>query len=442
MSTATPANPGLRPWLIWMAGALVYLMAVFHRTSFGVAGLDALERFGVGAAVLSTFTVLQVGVYAGMQIPTGLLVDRYGPRRVLTAALLFLGTGQILLAVATSYPLGLLARGVLGFGDAMTFLSVLRLAAGHFPARRYAVVTSLTAALGFVGNLAATVPLTLLLQGPGWTPTFLTAGLVSVAYIGVVLWRVKDLPGVRSVPVTGKLGFSSLGRQVATSLRQPGTRLGFWVHFSTMFAPNVLALLWAMPYLVQGQGIRPAAASAMLIVFVLGGLVGGPLFGALIGRHPVVRMPVVCGYLAGAAVAWAVLLSWPGTLPAPVLILLFAWIALGGPISLTAFALARDYNPIDRVGTATGITNAGGFGATAIAALAIGALLDLSGGNFRIAFGAIVVMLAFGTVRTLVWWRRARAVVLNAQALGEEVPVRIRARRWDSRERRPDTVGR
>src|SRR5699024_5126856 len=110
---------------------------MFHRTSFGVAGLQAAERFDVGPAALSTFTVLQVAVYAVMQIPTGMLVDRFGPRKVLTAALLFLGLGQVLLAVATAYPVGLLARGVLGFGDALTFVSVLRLAAAHFSGRRY-----------------------------------------------------------------------------------------------------------------------------------------------------------------------------------------------------------------------------------------------------------------------------------------------------------------
>lgn len=430
----TAVRPNLRTWLIWGAGAAVYLMAVFHRASFGVAGLDALDRFGVGAAVLSTFTVLQVGVYAGMQIPTGLLVDRYGPRRILTAALLFLGTGQILLAVAESYPLGLIARGVVGFGDAMTFLSVLRLVAAHFPARQYPMVTSLTAALGFAGNLAATVPLTLLLDGPGWTPTFLAVGVITVGYIVIVQWRVKDLPEGRAAPPRRRVGFAELGRQVAHAWRRPGTRLGFWVHFSTMFAPNVLALLWGMPFLVQAQGIRPAAASAMLIVFVFGGLIGGPLFGTLIGSRPALRMPLVGVYLGGAAVVWGVLLSWPGRIPPVLLVAMFGFIALGGPMSLTGFALARDYNPLHRVGTATGVVNAGGFGATAIAALAIGIALDLTGGNFRLALLTIVVMLAWGTVRTLVWWRRARAEILAAQALGEEVPVRIRHRRWDFRE--------
>ena len=141
-----------RAWLIWSTAVVVYIAALFHRTSLGVASLEASERFHLGPAALGTFTVLQVAVYALMQVPTGMLVDRYGARRVLTVAALLMGVGQLLFAFATSYPLGLLARAVLGVGDAMTFVSVLRLVAAHFSARRYATVASFTSAIGALGN--------------------------------------------------------------------------------------------------------------------------------------------------------------------------------------------------------------------------------------------------------------------------------------------------
>src|SRR2546429_9153879 len=120
-----------------MIGLFVYIAAVFHRTSLGVASLEAAQRFHVGPAALGVFTVLQVGLYALMQVPTGLLVDHFGPRRILTIAAVLLGLGQLLFAIAASYPLGPLPRAVLGIGDALTFVSVLPLVAGHFPARRH-----------------------------------------------------------------------------------------------------------------------------------------------------------------------------------------------------------------------------------------------------------------------------------------------------------------
>ncbi len=337
-----------RSWSIWLAAVTVYLLAVFHRTSFGVAGLQAAERFGVGAAALGTFTVLQVGVYAAMQIPTGVLVDRYGPRRVLIAAVLFLGAGQLLLGFAHSYGLGLLARGVLGFGDALTFVSVLRLVAAHFPGRQYTLLTSFTAAVGYIGNLAATVPLSLVLDGAGWTWTFLVVGGVTVLYTAVVALRVRDVPAGVVVPVREHVPPRELAHRVAEAWRTPGTRLGFWVHFSTMFAPNALTLLWGVPWLVQGQGQSKATASAMLTVFVFGSMAGGPLLGSVIGRHPSLRMPLVGGYIGGAVAVWAVLLGWPGQVPVAVLVPAFALLALGGPASMIGFALARDYNPLSR----------------------------------------------------------------------------------------------
>ena len=421
-----------RSWLIWLSAVTVYLLAVFHRTSFGVAGLQAAERFGVGAAALGTFTVLQVGVYAAMQIPTGVLVDRYGPRRVLTVAVLVLGAGQLLLGVAHSYGLGLVARGVLGLGDALTFVSVLRLVAAHFPGRQYALLTSFTAAVGYIGNLAATVPLSLLLDSAGWTPTFLAVGAITVLYTVVVTLRVRDVPAGEQPAVREAVRPGELAHQVAEAWRTPGTRLGFWVHFSTMFAPNALTLLWGVPWLVQGQGQSKATASALLTVFVFGSMAGGPLLGGLIGRRPSLRMPLVGGYIGGAALLWAVLLSWPGQVPVALLVPAFAFLALGGPASMIGFALARDYNPLSRVGTATGVVNVGGFVATTIAALAVGVLLQWTGGSFRLSLLAIVAILALGTWRMLTWWRRTRAHLFLAEARGEELPVRITRRRWDA----------
>ncbi|GAA5115389.1 MFS transporter [Haloechinothrix salitolerans] len=437
-SKSIPTQPGpvrsasLGSWIVWLTGALVYILAVFHRTSFGVAGLEAAERFGVGAAALSTFTVLQIGVYASMQIPTGVLVDRYGPRRILITALVLLAAGQLLLALAETYWLGLAARGVLGLGDALTFVSVLRLAANHFPIRQYTIVTTLTSALGFVGALAATVPLTLLLAGPGWFTTFLGAGIVTALVVFLVRFAVRDVPVGSVREVTRHTSAREVGAQVLAAWRVPGTRLGFWTHFSTMFAPTTLGLLWGMPFLVQGQGYSPTTASSVLMVLVIGAMLTGPLLGAVTSRRRERRMPLVIGYLVTALVVWAVVLGWQGTIPLGLLFVAFALLSLGGPVSTVAFALARDYNPLWRVGTATGVVNVGGFFATTIASLLVGVLLQLSDGNFRIALSALVLMLLTGAWRMAVWYRRTRAAVFAAESRGEDVPVRLRRRTWDT----------
>ncbi|WP_173124739.1 MFS transporter [Kibdelosporangium persicum] len=406
---------------------VVYMAAVFHRGSLGVASLEATNRFGVGPAALGTFTVLQLLVYAAMQVPTGLLVDRFGPRKVLVAAALLMGTGQVLFALATSYPLGLIARAVLGFGDAMTFISLLRLTSAHFSARQYSLVVSFTAALGGLGNLAATVPLTLLLNNTGWTTTFLIGGLVTAAY-ALVASRLKDTPD-GPAPRTEAMKIRQVVLSVRESWRVPGTRLGFWVHFATMQLPAVLALLWGFPYLVGAHGLSEAVASSVLGVMVIMTIVSGPLIGAVIGRRPELRMMLVAGYLVVAVGLWAVLLTGP--LPPVLLSVVFAVLSLGLPVSAIGFSIARDYNPLARVGTASGAVNVGGFFATTLAAFGIGLVLDVTD-SFTYALLVSGVLTVLGTWRTAVWWRRARAEVFAAQARGEEVPVRIRQRRWDS----------
>lgn len=430
----TPAKR--RALAIWATAVVVYLLAVFHRATLGVAGLEAADRFGIGAAALGGFTVLQIGVYALMQVPAGLLVDRFGPRVTLSGAALFMGSGQVLFAIAEGYAPALLARGVLGVGDALAFVSVLRLIAAHYSPRRYPTLTAATAALGTVGNLAATVPLTLLLAHVGWTTAFAAVGIATAAYAVVVAVRVRDTPDGEEPQRSEAVGVRQTLDQVRQAWLTPGTRLGFWVHMSTCFAPNVLGLLWGVPYLVQVQGLTQAQAAAVLSVMVVVGTLCSPVFGELIGRRPQLRMPVVAGYLAGATVIWAVLVGLAGSLATPVAVTAFAVLASGGPLSMVAFALARDYNPIRRVGTASGVANVGGFGATTIAALAVGLLLGgdaatATAADFRAAFAAVLAMLVLGAWRTAVWWRRTRAVVLDMVERGEVVPVQIRRRAWD-----------
>ncbi|SDI88943.1 Sugar phosphate permease [Actinokineospora alba] len=425
--------------VIWATAATVYLLAVLNRTSLGVAGLQATDRFDIGPAALGVFTVLQIGVYAAMQIPTGLLVDRFGPRRILTAAAVLIGLGQLLFALAPSYGIALAARGVLGLGDAMTFVSVLRLVAAYYPPRRYATVTAITAAMGTVGNLASTVPLTFALAHAGWVWTFAVTGGVTMAYAAIVAWRVRDTPEGAPVHRSTATNLSEVVDQVRWAWQTPGTRLGFWVHFSTMFAPAVLGLLWGFPYLVKAQGMSEAAAGGVLSLLVVMAGVTGPVIGEVTGRKPELRLPIVAAYIAISVGVWAVLLGWPGgVVPAPLVTVAFGFLAIGSPLSAVGFALARDYNPIVRVGTASGVVNVGGFFAITVTTLAIGLLL---GGDadqadataFRIAFLAIAVMLLFGAWRTGVWWRRARAAVLAADARGESVPVVIQRRSWDIR---------
>ena len=435
------AGAGGKGWLVWGIGAGVYLLAVFHRTSLGVAGPMAAERLGLTSAQLASFVMLQLGLYAAMQVPTGIMVDRFGPRRMLLAATVTMGTAQILFSLAHSYPLALLARGLLGVGDAMTYVSVLRLAAGWFPARRYPVITALTGLIGAMGNLAATVPLTGLLHRIGWAATFGIAGAVSLGYAAMLLRKATAAPfrGVGDTGAQGAVGGRRVRTEIATAWRMPAGRLGFWVHLTTMAAPVVFGTLWGYPYLVQGLGYSPARASTLMMTMVVVGLAATLAIGVLISRRPAIRTPIAIGVTVACLSGWMVLVIWPGGQPpeAAVLLAVVAF-AAGGPASAVGFMLARDYNPRHRISTATGMVNVGGFLGAVVGLFLTGQIIDLASptatptlSGFRWAFGALAVLTAVGLWRLLTWWIRTRAVVLAAAAMGKPVPVQLVPRRFD-----------
>ncbi len=168
----------------------------------------------------------------------------------------------------------------------------------------------------------------------------------------------------------------TVGRDLKLSWRDPGTRLGLWSHFTAQFGANVLGLLWGYPFFVDGQHTGRTAAGLLLSLLVVTMMVGGPAVGGFIARHPWQRSTLVLAIVVATMVSWAAVLLWPGDAPIWLLAVMVVATGLGGPGSMIGFDLARTFNPADRLGSATGIVNVGGFVASLLMMLAIGVLLD------------------------------------------------------------------
>ncbi|MGD3105387.1 MFS transporter [Streptomyces sp. YGL11-2] len=423
-----PSDPpgGRRAMAVWGIGVAVYFVAITYRTSLGVAGLDAAVRFHINASALSTFSILQLLVYAGMQIPVGLLVDRLGAKKVLTLGVVLYTVGQFGFALSATYTMALGSRALLGCGDAMTFISVLRLGSRWFPARRGPMIAQIAALVGMAGNLISTLVLARLLHTFGWTTTFAGSALGGVAVLVLLLLFLKDHPeGFAPPPAPAEhSGAAFVRRQIADAWREPGTRLGMWVHFTTQFPAMVFLLLWGLPFLVQAQGLSRGTAGELLTLVVLSNMGVGLVYGQVIARHHAARTPLALSTVAATALLWALTVCWPAA-HAPMWLLVMLCVVLGacGPASMIGFDFARPANPPERQGTASGIVNMGGFTASMTTLLAIGVLLDATGENYRIAFSSVFVLEAIGLSQILRLRRRAarrereRLVVSRVEAV-------------------------
>ena len=406
------ALDGRRAWAVWLAAISVYVLAVFHRTSLGVAGLQAAERFGISSAALSTFTIVQVFVYAAMQLPVGALLDRFGSKRLLAVGLTLMTAAQLAFAFIDSYPAALACRVLLGMGDAMVFISVLRLVALWFSPRRTPMVTQLTGLLGQLGALAAAGPLAAALTTFGWTPSYAVAASLGVITGVLLVVIVKDSPYADHH--RDELRLRALGRTLKQAWLVPGTRLGLWSHFTSQFAANMFTMLWGFPFLVSGQGLSAQTASILLMTMTATSMATGPLVGTLVMRYPFSRSTLVLWIVAAAIAAWTVVLVWPGRAPLWLLVVLVVVTATGGPGSMVGFDLARTFHPSSRLGRATGVVNIGGFTASLVTIALIGVVLDrlAPGGpaeytldDFRIAMSVQFLFWGIGIVQ-LVRYRR------------------------------------
>ncbi|MFI8003820.1 nitrate/nitrite transporter [Streptomyces sp. NPDC086010] len=409
MSTTAPAlslpgDPpgGRRAAWIWGIGVAVYFVAIIFRTSLGVAGLDAADRFDVNASALSTFSILQLLVYAGMQIPVGLMVDRFGTKKVLTLGAVLFTLGQLGFALSPSYGMALASRALLGCGDAMTFISVLRLGARWFPARRGPMIGQVAALFGMAGNLVSTLFIARALHGYGWTATFVGSAAAGVLVLMLLLAFLKDHPEGHEPPPAEHAGAAYVRRQIAAAWREPGTRLGMWVHFTTQFPAMVFLLLWGMPFLVEAQGLSRGTAGELLTLVVLSNMVVGLVYGQVIARHHAARAPLALGTVAMTALLWGSTIFYPGD-HAPMWLLVTLCLVLGscGPASMIGFDFGRPANPPERQGTASGIVNMGGFVASMTTLFAVGVLLDATGDDYRVAFASVFVLEALGVVQIL-----------------------------------------
>lgn len=427
VSHSPVSMPGWRAWVIWSVGVAAYVLAITNRTSLGAVGVEAADRFQADASTLALFAVVQLAVYGGMQIPVGVLLDRFGSRPIMTIGMLLMAAGQLTMALSPSIGIAIFARILLGAGDAAIFPAVLRLVATWFPAQRGPLMVQFTGIIGQTGQLIALVPVAALLHATTWTITFGSIAGLGVLFTILVAVVIRNHPAASGGDVTVNTDTGVVrvvtsaidtGVGIRAAWAHPGTRLAFWSHFTTPFAGTAFVLLWGMPFLTAAEGLSAAHAAGIISVYVIAGMALGPIIGDLSRRMPNHRsLALVLPAVGVQMAAWIAVIALPTTAPLWLLYVLAIALATGGPASMIAFDHARTHNPSHRLSTATGVTNAGGFIAALIAIFLIGLALDLQGAGtpetytldaFRVAFLMPIPLWILGTVFILIERKRTR----------------------------------
>jgi MFS family permease len=333
---------------------------------------------------------------------------------LIVAGAALMAAGQLALALTTSLPLAIGARAVVGLGDAVTFISVLRLVPQWFAPRRVPLLTQLTGICGQLGQVLSAVPFLALLTGTTWATAYVSVAALGTLAMVLVLALVKDTPRGRLVAAETMSVRATL-RSVKTVWLRPGTRLGFFTHMGTQFSVTVFALMWGVPYLTVAQGLSTGVTGALLTASVLAAISSGIVIGIVTGRYPKRRSRIVLAIIASNALAWTVVLALPGRAPLWLLLVLILVISVGGPGSMVGFDFARTFNPSATLGTAQGMVNMGGFIASLLVMQAMGVILGAMGGysseSFRVAWTVQYAVWVLAVIGILITRRKTRRLM-------------------------------
>lgn len=381
-----PRTPDWPPprlaWGVWALGAALYLVGFFQRVAPAVMTVELMRDFRIGAAALGNLSALYFYAYVAMQVPTGLLADAWGPRRLLAAGAVVAALGSALFGAADGLLLAGVGRFLVGGSVAVAFVGCLKLASHWFHPRQFSLASGLLLLTGILGAVFAGVPLRLLVDRFGWRPVmFVAAGATAVA--GTFIWRiVRDDPAERGYrshahPEAGaRAARSSPWRGLVEVARVPNARLLAVVPGGIVGCTLTFAGLWGVPFLTTHYEMSRTQAAAACSLLLVSWAVGGPVFGGLSDRLGRRKVPY-------AAATWALLGLWSILLLGPRLpgALLWPLLVVTGFLSgamIIGFAFVKESVPPRLAGTATGLANMGVMTGPMVLQPLVGWVLDLA----------------------------------------------------------------
>ena len=368
-------------WFIWGLGALFYLMAFFQRVAPAVMTDELMRDFHISAAALGNLSAFYFYSYVAMQIPTGIIADRWGPRRLLTSGALVAGLGILLFALAPSFPWAAVGRFLIGGAVAVAFVALLKVAGRWFDPRYFSMVSGLTLLSGLCGAIFAGPPLRLLMDVFSWRGLMLASALVTFGLAAAIWMLVRDHPhekGYRDfVDIDGQGEVQpglSIKAGLAEVFRYRNTWLLFVIPGGAVGCLLTFAGLWGVPFLTTHYGLATHEAAGFTSLLLLTWGLGGPILGWLSDRLRS-RKPLYLGGTAVALAGWMIIV-FMDHLPMYTLLGVMAVTGFSSGTMIISFAFGRESVPRPLAGTVSGVINMGVMLGPMMLQPAVGWVLD------------------------------------------------------------------
>lgn len=342
------------PWLICGLGALFYSYEYFLRISPSVMESSIRNHFDLSATGFGALSAMYYYAYVPMQLPVGILMDRYGPKLLITLACMVCVIGTFLFGATSLIWVAGLGRFLVGFGSAFAFVGVLKLATIWLPENKLAMISGLAAALGTVGAMVGDNLLGSMVRYWGWHTTLVVTGFAGVFLTAFLWFGLKD--SKKDSEPHGTVGtFKESFKDFAMIIKNHQIWINGLFGCLVYLPTTVFAELWGISYLKNAAGMTPAAADFANSLLFLGFTFGAPLMGFISDKLKRRRLPMFVGATL-ASITMVIIIYVPGLSNMQIDILLFC-LGLFYSVQSIVFAVGRELSPNEAAGTAMATTN-------------------------------------------------------------------------------------
>lgn len=349
-----PSTSKLSAYFVFFLAASFYLYEFILQVSPSVMAAPMMEAFHVTAEGFGIISAFYFYAYAPMQLPAGVLFDRYGPRKLMTGALFVCAIGALFFALTESVFTAAFGRFLIGVGSAFSFIGVLVLLSRWFPPQYFAILAGVAQLMSSVGAIFGEMPLAALTEHIGWRKASFILAMIGFLLAFLLWFFIRDYPH-QSTQTKPSEGF----RDEWTRLVQVCGRRDTWqigVYAGAIWTPiAVFAALWGVPFLAEKYHISVIMASGLCTMIWIGIGIGSPLLGWVSDRVYSRRLALAISAVLGL-IATIMILYMPNVSLFWMYVLLFIF-GLGAGGQTVSFAVVKDVNPLHLVGTAAGFNN-------------------------------------------------------------------------------------